>query len=284
MFGKLITAVITPFTANDEIDYRCFKKIIDYVARTSDAIVVGGSTGEGHLLTLTERLNLLQAALLFAPKGLKVIGSVGEAGAKNALEVLAMLNKLNLDGVLISTPYYVLPNQTGIFKYFKKLDSISKHPIILYNVPSRTGVNLNKETVLKLRINCNNIVGIKHASKDLEYIKFLKANDPTILIYSGNDSLLIEALNAGANGIISVGSNAIGEDFKEIIYNFENNIKDEEYEKYYKTIISILEIDTNPIVIKYIMTRLGLCNNNLRLPLCPLEENLQEKINLLFGF
>lgn len=285
MFGRLICAVITPFTITDEIDYKAFKNIINYVYDTgSDAIVIGGSTGEGHLLTLTEKVNLIQSAISFAPKNLKIIGAIGEIGTNETLEMVRMLNAIPLDAVLISVPHYVLPNQEGIYRHFKEIDKISEHPIIIYNVPSRVGTSINKETMLFLRKHCKNIVGIKHASKDVEYIKFLKEHDPQLLVYTGNDGSLLNALNAKADGIISVGANAFGQDFKEVIENHFLNINDEPLKNYISIISDLLEIDTNPIVIKYIMSRKGLCYNILRLPLVSLNEKLQEKINDLLGY
>ncbi len=285
MFGKLICAVPTPFDINNEVDYDTFEDLIfDLKDQHIDAIVVGGSTGEGHLLNATELLNLVMSAIRVCDHEIKVIASVNYSDTRTAIEMVEVLNTLKIDGILVIVPYYLLPNQDGIYQHFSQIASKSKHPIIIYNIPKRVGTSIHFSTLQRLMENCENIVGIKEASKDLEFVKNIKEFNSNFLVYCGDDKLLLDFLNNGADGIISVAGNIIPEDINDFISSYNNEVIDNKLYDYIMLIANILSLDTNPIILKYILYKKGYDFQRLRLPLTYIKEYDQRIVDELLGF
>ena len=285
MLGKLLVAIPTPFDDNDEVDYDAFEDlIIDLKEQKVDGIVVGGSTGEGHLLQPSELLNLIMSAIRICDKDMKVIASVNYSDTNTALEFVEVLNTLKIDGLLVVVPYYLLPNQEGIYKHFSLIAETSDHPIIIYNVPKRVGTSIKLSTLQRLKDNYDNIIGIKEASNNFEFIKNISECYPDFYIYSGDDKLLLEHLNNGAYGVISVAGNIIGEDIQNFIKSYEDGVVDKKLYDYISLIANILCLDTNPIIIKYILYKKGYSYKNLRLPLTYIKEYDQRIVDELLGF
>lgn len=284
MFGKIISAIPTPFDQDDNIDTLTLEQFLKSITiGGSDAIVAGGTTGEGTSLSLEERLYLFELCKKLAPSNLKVIANVGTNNTNQTINLICMSDFLDLDGYLCVVPYYVLPTQDGIFQHFKAIAKSTDKPIIIYNCPSRCGVEITIDTVLKLVKECPNIVGIKHASKDIDYIKKLRKLLPDFEIYIGDDSVFLEGMENGATGIISVVSNLIGKDMQEIIENFENDVEDESLLDYYDIMVDIVKVQTNPIPLKYILSKKYANYKNLRLPLTPIEEENMKVIDKILG-
>lgn len=285
MFGKLICAVPTPFDLNNEVDYDTFEDLIlDLKDQHVDAIVVGGSTGEGHLLNATELLNLIMSAIRVCDHEIKVIASVNYSDTRTAIEMVEVLNTLKIDGILVVVPYYLLPNQDGIYKHFSHIATKSNHPIIIYNVPKRVGTSIQFSTLQRLMDNYDNIVGIKEASKNLDLVKNIKEYNPNFLVYCGDDKLLLDFLNNGADGIISVAGNIIPEDINDFILSFNNEVINNKLYDYIMLIANILSLDTNPIILKYILYKKGYDYKKLRLPLTFIKEYDQRIVDELLGF
>jgi len=284
MFGKIISAIPTPFDKDDNIDTLTLEQYLKNIALSgSSAIVAGGSTGEGTSLSLEERLYLFELCKKLAPNNLKVIANIGTNNTNQTINLVCMADFLDLDGYLCVVPYYVLPTQEGIFQHFKAIAEATDKPIIIYNCPNRCGVEISPQTVLRLVKECPNIIGIKHASKNVNYIEELRSLIPDFYIYVGDDEVLIEGLDKGADGVISVVSNLIGMDVKEIIENHEKEVKDESLIEYYKIMVELLKTSSNPIPLKYILSKKYSNFKNLRLPLTNLDVDSKNKIDKILG-
>lgn len=285
MKSKLIVALPTPFDENNEIDYDTFEDLIlDLKEQKVEGIVVGGSTGEGHLLEPSELLNLIMSAIRIANGEMEVIVSVNYSDTNMALELTEVLNTLKIDGLLVVVPYYLLPNQEGIYKHFSLIAETSNYPLIIYNVPKRVGTSIKLSTLQRLIDKYDNIIGLKEASNNYELIKNIKESNPEFKVYSGDDKLLLEHLNSGADGVISVAGNIIGEDLSDFIKSYEDGVVDKKLYDYITLIANILSLDTNPIIIKYILYKRGYNYKNLRLPLTYIKEYDQRIVDELLGF
>lgn len=285
MKSKLIVALPTPFDENNEIDYDTFEDLIlDLKEQKVEGIVVGGSTGEGHLLEPSELLNLIMSAIRIANGEMEVIASVNYSDTNMALELTEVLNTLKIDGLLVVVPYYLLPNQEGIYKHFSLIAETSNYPLIIYNVPKRVGTSIKLSTLQRLIDKYDNIIGLKEASNNYELIKNIKESNPEFKVYSGDDKLLLEHLNSGADGVISVAGNIIGEDLSNFIKSYEDGVVDKKLYDYITLIANILSLDTNPIIIKYILYKRGYNYKNLRLPLTYIKEYDQRIVDELLGF
>ena len=285
MFGSLISAVPTPFDDNNEVDYETFEAFIeDLKNKKVDSIVVGGSTGEGHLLNASELINLLMSAIRVADNKMKVIASINYSDTRTALELVEVLNTIKIDGLLVVVPYYLLPNQEGIYKHFSLIASKTNYPLIIYNVPKRVGTSIQMSTLQRLMENHPNIIGIKEASKNFNLVKNIKEYNPGFKVYCGDDKFLLEFLENGADGVISVAANFISEDIDSFITSFNDEIIDSKLYDYIMLIANILSLDTNPIIIKYILYKNGYNFKRLRLPLTFIKEYDQRIIDELLGF
>ncbi len=280
MFGSLISAMVTPFDDKGMIDYSCVSKLIQQTEKTGhSSIVIGGSTGEGHALSFKEKRELLK--YVKNQTKLAIIYTISSNSLAPIKEEMKAIDKENPDGYLISVPYYNLPPQRGIYLFFKEISTYTTKPIIIYNVPKRTGSHISFMTIRKLIKKCPNIKGIKEASSDMNLMRLLKKNFPDFLCYCGNDSCYYEALQNGADGIISVMSILYGNEMKELYQDFKEGYHHVLLDNYLCLVSELLSLETNPIPIKYLLSRKGYPSMNLRLPLVPLSSEYLSQINLL---
>ena len=280
------TALITPFDANGKIDYDALKRLLDtQLTGFVDYIVVLGTTGEAATLTADEKREVRQFIVKYVNRRLPLVLGVGGNNTAQVISDLnAMRNELILDftAILSVCPYYNKPNQEGLYQHFCAVAKASPIPVILYNVPGRTGVNLLPETVMRIyEAQPEKIIGIKEASGNIEQIKHLIAlsqesgvrNQDPLLIISGDDGIACEVMEAGGAGLISVASNALAEDFWAIVHQ-----KDQAKQAKYAEMIRLLFAEGNPVGIKAVLAQKGIIQNYLRLPLVPASEELQKKI------
>lgn len=287
MFGNVITASITPFDENLEIDFKEFEKLLIYLEEQSDSILVFGTTGESPTLKLEEKIKIAKFAK--STTKLPVIANISSNDTEKSLKELEELEKTNVDGFLITTPYYNKPPQDSLIEYFSLLASKTSKPVIIYNIPSRTGTDLDPKTVAELS-KVKNIIGIKQSHSDITKIsEIVSLTNEEFSIYSGDDILTLPAISLGAKGVISVCSHIAGKMIKKMISSFPTNPQESRKIHYslYR-LFKTLFITTNPIPVKYAMSLLGFNVNNLRPPLRrakPEEmKKIEEVINPLLSY
>ena len=271
-------AMITPFKADGSIDFDAIPIIVNHLINGGiDFLVVLGTTAETATLTKLEKIALVEKIIEVNSDRLPLVLGLG---GNNTQELLGMFDWFNLSSftaILSVTPYYNKPNQEGLYQHFKTIANNSSIPLILYNVPSRTGVNIAPETVLRLAKDFDNIIALKEASGDFQQAQTLmKLCPPNFSILSGDDEMSLPMILAGAKGVISVIGNAIPEQYSRIIKEGLSRNVDEAYLIQYQLLdlIRMIYFEGNPTGIKVLMETLDLCENNLRLPLVPASKEL----------
>ena len=217
--GEVITAMVTPFDKNREIDYNKAEELTKYlISHGSDAVLVAGTTGEGPTLTHEEEIELLSTVKRANANKAKVIMNAGSNCTMTACRTAKLAQKEDVDAILSVVPYYNKPNQKGMIEHFSAIARSTDLPVIIYNIPSRTGVNMLPETVAKLAKEFDNIVGIKQSCADMDAVTEMKLLCPEdFSIYSGDDSLTLPMMSLGARGVVSVASHIFGAEIKSMI-------------------------------------------------------------------
>ncbi|MBQ7363278.1 MAG: 4-hydroxy-tetrahydrodipicolinate synthase [Clostridia bacterium] len=268
IFKGVATALITPFS-DGEIDYSCLERLIEFQIYSGiDAIVIGGTTGEAATLSNEERYKLFREAKRMINGRCKLILGTGTNDTRVAKLHTEYASRLGCDGVLLVTPYYNRGTKDGVIKHYLEIAEVSEVPMLLYNVPGRTGVNLSLETLEELR-KCEKIVGIKEASDSDERLVALSAFGDTLHLYAGNDSQIFSTLSLGGLGVVSVLSNLMPKETRDICKLFFTGRRDESLKLQQKLlpVINSLFLETNPAPIKYAMSRAGMCSPEMRLPM-----------------
>ncbi|MHA2006098.1 MAG: 4-hydroxy-tetrahydrodipicolinate synthase [Promethearchaeota archaeon] len=281
---NVITAMITPFNEDFSIDEEMYREFIRFQIENGCQILTMGTTGESATLSHEEHHIAMDIAVDEAKKSSKdpfVLAGAGSNSTKEAISLSQYAEGTGADGLLIVVPYYNKPVQHSLIDHFSAIADSTSLPIILYNVPSRTGRNLEPETISKLAYSKNNIVGIKCASGDIDQItKIIKTTPGEFIVLSGDDSMTYHIMALGGKGVVSVASNIIPSKLVDFTQSMLNN----EWQKARETqlnlfdLFKVLFVETNPGPVKYAADLLNLMNGRMRLPLTlPLEEN-QEKI------
>lgn len=273
------TALITPFKADKSVDYEALARLLDtQLTGAVDYIVVLGTTGEAATMTADEKREVRQFIVNYVHGRLPLVLGVGgnnTAAVTSELEAMRNGGILDFTAILSVCPYYNKPNQEGLYQHFCAIAEASPIPVILYNVPGRTGVNLLPETVMRIyNAHPDKIIGIKEASGNVEQIKHLiDLAKGKLLVISGDDGIACEIMEAGGAGLISVASNAFPEDFRHIVHD-----KDAALQNRYAEMIRLLFAEGNPVGIKAVLAQKGLIANSLRLPLVPASKELENQI------
>ncbi len=274
--GEVITAMVTPFNEKREIDFSAVEKLAKHLINTSsDTILVAGTTGESPTLTHSEEYELLYAVKGVVSGAAKVIMGAGSNCTRTAIESSKKAQELGADAILSVVPYYNKPNQQGMIEHFGAIAKSVDIPIILYNIPGRTGVNMQPSTVAFLAKEYPNIVALKQSFPDMDVITELKAQCPDdFAIYCGDDSLTLPMLSLGAHGVISVASHVVGDEIKSLIHNFKSgqvkaarNMHQKLYPLFKKLFMA-----PNPVPVKAVLSRLKMFENYVRRPLVELTE------------
>jgi len=280
MFRGSIVAIVTPFR-DGKVDEKKLRELIEFqIKNGSSGIVPCGTTGESATLTFDEHDRVIEAAIEQVKKRVPVIAGTGSNSTEEAIALTKHAVKAGADASLQVSPYYNRPTQKGLYEHFKAIADSVDIPIILYNIASRTGVNIEPETVAKLSRECKNIVGVKEASGSLDQMSRIKQLcGKNFALISGDDSLTLPVLSIGGTGVISVVANIAPRDVADLVSEFEKgNIKRAE-ELHYKLLplIKAVFLETNPIPVKTAMGLMGFCEPSLRLPMCPMSlENLEK--------
>jgi len=273
--GRLITAMVTPFTEAGEVDYKQAKKLaLALLNSGSEGILVSGTTGESPTLTHEEELRLYSEIKSAVGKRGSVIAGTGSNSTAEAMAATKGAEKIGVDACLLVVPYYNKPTQDGLYQHFKTIAQSTRLPCILYNVPSRTVVSLSADTVIKLS-QIDNIIGLKEASGNLDAVsKIISQTRKDFLVWSGNDGDTLPILALGGYGVISVASHLVGNQIKEMIDNFINAKMSEaaDIHRRLMPLINAMFIVSNPIPVKYALNHIGFNVGKPRLPLTEPDE------------
>lgn len=281
MFKGSIVAIVTPFR-DGRVDEAKLRDLIEFQIKNGTAgIVPCGTTGESATLSFEEHERVIEITVEQAKKRVPVIAGTGSNSTEEAIMLTRHAAKMGIDGSLQVSPYYNRPTQNGLYAHFRAIAESVDVPIILYNIASRTGVNIEPETMARIAQDCRNIVGVKEASGNLEQMARIKAlcGDKFALI-SGDDGLTLPVLSIGGIGVISVVANVAPKDVADLVAEFEKGNVGKARALHYKLLplIKAMFLETNPIPVKTAMGLLKMCNPDLRLPMCPIGADNLEKL------
>ena len=275
-------AIVTPFNADGSVNYNKLEELIDIQCNNgTDSIVICGTTGESATLSEEEHVECIKKAVEFTKGRVPVVAGTGSNSTQTAIELSVAAVEAGVDGLLVVTPYYNKATQAGLVKHYSMVAEAAKAPIIMYSVASRTGCNLNPDTVAELHKNVDNIVGIKEASGNISQIaKIMNLTDGKIDLYSGNDDQIVPILSLGGIGVISVLSNVAPRETHDICAKwFAGDIKgSRELQLRALPLIDALFSEVNPIPVKKAMELLGHEMGGLRMPLTDLTKPNEEKL------
>ncbi len=274
-------AIVTPFGEKGEVNYKKFEELVDFqVNNGTKAIIVLGTTGEASTLEMEEKEKLISVAVKRVNKRVPVIAGTGSNNTKKAIELSKKAESLGADGLLVITPYYNKTTQAGIYAHFKAIGDSVHIPIIVYNVPSRTGLNCLPQTVKHLS-EIDNVVAVKEASSNIVQIAEIASLIPEdFAVYSGNDNQIVPVLSLGGLGVISVIANILPKETEQCVELFlSGNIEESrKLQLKYLPLIKMLFVETNPIPVKTAMNLMGFNVGGLRLPLVDMGDQNKEKL------
>lgn len=280
-FGRVSTAMVTPFDNKGHVDFVKTTKLVNYlIDNGTDSLVVAGTTGESPTLSKEEKLALFEHVVKVVDKRIPVIAGTGSNNTYASVELTKKAEELGVNGIMAVGPYYNKPNQEGLYQHFKAIAESTKLPVMVYNIPGRSAVNIHPDTIIRLA-DIPNIVAVKEASGDLNAMTKIIANTSEDFdLYSGDDSMALPVLAIGGSGVISVASHVIGEELQEMVQSFLNG-NFEKAAKIHQTYLPIMQglfAAPNPVPVKTALQLKGLDVGTVRLPLVPLTE--QERITL----
>lgn len=279
--GRIGTAMVTPFNERGEIDEQRTRILVNaLIANGTDTIIVNGTTGESPTVTEEEKMQMLRWTIEEAAGRVKVVAGTGTNNTKESIEQTKAVESLGVDGVMLVTPYYNKPNQAALYAHFEAIAKETSLPILLYNIPGRSVVNMTAETTLQLASDFQNIQGIKEASGNLEQMAQIIREAPEgFSVYSGDDSLTLPLLAIGGAGIISVSSHVVGSEMKQMIEAFERGDV-QTAAKMHQTLLPVFQAlfaEPNPVPLKTVLNAKGIEVGEVRLPLVALQN--EEALN-----
>jgi 4-hydroxy-tetrahydrodipicolinate synthase len=278
-------ATITPFRDDKSIDFKALEKLLGYLLSNNvDFLVALGTTGECATLSKDERKAVVNHTIEYNNGKVPVVVGMGGYNTQEVIDSIHNQDFKGIDAILSITPYYNKPNQEGLFQHFKAIANASPVPVIMYNVPGRTGVNMTADTTLKLAKACENIIAVKEASGSMNQIMTIIGNKPkNFLVLSGDDALTLPMIGAGANGVISVVGNAFPNEFSEMVDWALNERMMQARQLHFRLfdMMNAIFEEGSPAGIKAVMEILGIASNNLRLPITPVSQGLYKKLEVL---
>jgi 4-hydroxy-tetrahydrodipicolinate synthase len=281
-FGRLLTAMVTPFTPEGQVDYEMAARLANHlVEQGSEGLVVCGTTGESPTLTWDEEYQLFQVVLESVGSRAAVLAGTGSNSTREAIVATAKAAKLGLHGSLQVCPYYNKPPQEGLYQHFSAIAQNVDLPLLLYNIPGRTGVNLLPETVARLA-EIPSIIGIKEAAGSIEQVCAIRElTDSDFLIYSGDDALTLPFLSVGAHGVISVAAHLVGTQMQQMIKAFTTGDihQAQAFHQKLLPLFRALFLTTNPIPVKCALELMGWPVGQPRLPLVQAPDSVREQLN-----
>ena len=288
IFKGLGIALVTPFTATGAVDYTALKRLLDYqLGNGADFFCILATTGETPTLTEEEKQRIKELVVEVVAGRVPILIGCGGNNTAAVVEELRTRDFSGIDGILSVCPYYNKPSQEGLYQHFKTIANATSLPVVLYNVPGRTGVHLKAETTVRLAKDCKNIVAVKEASGSLEQIDEIIKNKPDSFdVISGDDALTFPMIACGAVGVISVIGNALPKEFSRML-RLEQNGEFEAARKIhhkFTDLFSLLFVDGNPAGVKAMLNEMGMIENVLRLPLVPTRLTTMQKISECLKF
>lgn len=282
IFRGLGIALVTPFTPDGQVDYNALKRLVEYqIDNGADFLCILATTGETPCLTQDEKEKITQLVKDVNHGRLPILKGCGGNNTAAVVEELRTADWSGIDGILSVCPYYNKPSQEGLYQHFKAIAEASPLPVVLYNVPGRTGINLKPETTVRLANDCENIVAVKEASGSLEQVDEIIKNKPQRFdVLSGDDALTFSMVASGAAGVISVIGNALPKEFSRMIrLEFQGEYEPaRKIHHMFTELYSLLFVDGNPAGVKALLHEMGFIENQLRLPLVPTKVSTLQKM------
>lgn len=285
-FGKVVTAMVTPFDQNGNVDLEQTTILVDYLIENgTDGLIVGGTTGESPTLTNEEKIDLFTHVVKVANERVPVIAGTGSNDTTSSIELTKEAEECGVDAIMLAAPYYNRPNQTGLYKHFAKVAGVTKLPVMLYNIPGRSAVNIDADTIIDLS-KIENIVSVKDAGGDLDQVsEIIEGTDESFTVYCGEDSLTLPMMAVGGDGVVSVASHVAGERMQSMISAFESGDV-QKAAKIHRQLVPVMNglfAAPSPAPVKAALQMKGLDVGGVRLPLVELtaeeEENLKNLID-----
>lgn len=285
IFKGLGIALITPFTTDGAVDYVALKRLIEYqMMNGADFLCILATTGETPCLTADEKQRIKELTVELVNGRIPIAMGCGGNNTAAVVEELRTADFKGIDGILSVCPFYNKPSQEGLYQHFKRIAEASPRPVILYNVPGRTGINMNAETTVRLAHDCENIVAIKEASGNLEQVdEIIKHKPERFDVISGDDAITFQMIASGGAGVISVIGNALPKEFSRMIrleFRGEYEAARKIHHKFTE-LYKLLFVDGNPAGVKALLHEMGMIENELRLPLVPTRVTTLQKISAI---
>jgi 4-hydroxy-tetrahydrodipicolinate synthase len=276
-------ALVTPFRKDKAVDFEALDRLLDFhLENGTDYIVALGTTAETPTLSESEKSEIVSAVVRKIGGRMPIVMGVGGNNTAGGGQQLKTLNFDGVDAILSVTPYYNKPTQEGLFQHYRAISEASPRPVILYNVPGRTGVNLTAETTLRIARECKNVVAIKEASGNLDQIRAIITGAPEgFKVISGDDATTIDIVESGGIGVISVFGNAYPKQMSDLVHDALKGKIDEARKRmktHFDELFRLMFVDGNPAGVKCVLHEMGLIENELRLPLVPVTENTRKLI------
>ncbi|SHN18364.1 4-hydroxy-tetrahydrodipicolinate synthase [Gracilibacillus kekensis] len=274
-FGRVLTAMVTPFDSNGEIDYGKTERLIHHLLQNgTDALVVAGTTGESPTLSKEEKISLLKFVVKIVNNRVPVIAGTGTNNTRESIELTKKAELIGVDAIMLVAPYYNKPSQEGLYQHFKVIAEATTLPVMIYNIPGRTSVNIEPATIIDLS-KIENIVSVKEASGNLDAMAtIIRETDDNFSLYSGDDNLTLPAVAIGANGIVSVSSHVVGNEINEMVAACQQGdmLRAQKLHQYLLPIMKALFMAPSPSPVKAALAMNGIDVGSVRLPLVALNE------------
>ncbi|WP_261180137.1 4-hydroxy-tetrahydrodipicolinate synthase [Anaerobacillus sp. CMMVII] len=280
-FGQVVTAMVTPFDLNGQIDFEKTTELIEHLLRNgTDALVVAGTTGESPTLSTNEKIALFEHTVKVVAGRIPVIAGTGSNNTTGSMELTKAAENVGVDGIMLVAPYYNKPSKNGMYEHFKAIAEVTSLPVMLYNIPGRSTVNMSVELVKELS-EIKNIVAMKEASGNLDQITaIISETADDFYVYSGDDGLTLPVLSVGGQGVVSVAAHIVGNEMKQMVSAFHAGKNQEAAKLHQKLLPTIKALFTapNPSPVKAALQLQGLDVGGVRLPLLPLTDTEKQQL------
>ncbi|WP_062197911.1 4-hydroxy-tetrahydrodipicolinate synthase [Massilibacterium senegalense] len=280
-FGSVLTAMVTPFDRKGNVDFEATTRLVEYLINNgTEGLVVCGTTGESPTLTTEEKLAMFKHVVSVVNKRVPVIAGTGTNNTKASIDMTKQAESIGVDGIMAVAPYYNKPSQEGLYEHYKAIAESTSLPVMIYNIPGRSSVNIQPKTIIRLA-EIENITSVKEASGNLDAFTEIIANTPDdFILYSGDDGLTLPALSIGAVGVISVASHVIGNEMSKMVKLFKEGHLKEAASMHQKLlpVMRTLFIAPSPAPVKAALQMKGLDVGSVRLPIIPLSKEERELV------